>query len=776
MSNLSRLKTKISAADPSILNELPTLLEIIDALLTSKPIPADLADRLDAEGAQQGVSLWNISTSLRPSLDSSSENYRVFAFLRLTGYLLIEAGMEPKPNVEVTKTASSLAGCDELDYAERLLMRAAKFEEVLSKSQDASLERSKAASIVSYFSTRMEMEWRRENESVAYHMLGKASDNALLCQLSSEDIELLASKTLDIGKSILKAVSPEASKDINSQPGQPGPEAALEWLQRALLLVETASKGGTQNASLRRATLRGLARAHFQHSRNNQSSLDSAEETITELLADPEMKPEEIQQLRWMHLSILKRRKVSNERLEAAFKAITDNVSFNEMNVTDILQEIGVLADNRPLVSALFKIFLERAIDSENNSGQPFVTRILTAHMFILMSAPDEAEALDSTRASLKVISKNPAFTLDKIAATACQSLLFQQGGRCFQTKHYLQAADWFKLSADSVFEASSEANLSKCLRKTALCYIQAGKYALASDAIAKCPGSEAATRYVSFLCAAHQGLEDDAIQAIADMATSPDFDRKMLLLATKLAHEHKMRSLLLSILEKLLLTLQSSAALETEVEAMTLVRCMVRVIVELLNEPNAEMQSSSSRYFHPTYTNWWLFFHSHLAQKSASLITKDVSWLWRIVYNTAIEGCKSWDAFKVAELFSLAHELMLLYDRTTVATSENELEHYSGLALFSSICCRVFGLRNIGENLDSTEVRKTLRNDIRNFREKALPRLSQTQGNTTKLGSLVNLSFVLEVEQVCCLKQWGDLQRIMEASLDYRKDVRPPR
>ncbi|KAG8924953.1 hypothetical protein FRC00_004507, partial [Tulasnella sp. 408] len=60
-------------------------------------------------------------------------------------------------------------------------------------------------------------------------------------------------------------------------------------------------------------------------------------------------------------------------------------------------------------------------------------------------------------------------------------------------------------------------------------------------------------------------------IRAIEDMATSPDFDRKMLLLATKLAHEHRMRSLLLSILEKLLLTLQSNAALETEVEAMTL-------------------------------------------------------------------------------------------------------------------------------------------------------------------------------------------------------------
>lgn len=63
------------------------------------------------------------------------------------------------------------------------------------------------------------------------------------------------------------------------------------------------------------------------------------------------------------------------------------------------------------------------------------------------------------------------------------------------------------------------------------------------------------------------------AIRAVVEMADAPDFDRKMLLLATKLAHEHKMRSLLLSILEKLLSTLQSNAALETEVEAMILIR-----------------------------------------------------------------------------------------------------------------------------------------------------------------------------------------------------------
>ncbi|KAG8978570.1 hypothetical protein FRB90_008382, partial [Tulasnella sp. 427] len=82
-------------------------------------------------------------------------------------------------------------------------------------------------------------------------MLGKASDNALLCNISVEDVELLASKTLDIGISILKAVPSGASNPTPTQSTDFGPEVALEWLQGALLLIETAGKEGGQNASLR---------------------------------------------------------------------------------------------------------------------------------------------------------------------------------------------------------------------------------------------------------------------------------------------------------------------------------------------------------------------------------------------------------------------------------------------------------------------------------------------------------------------------------------------
>lgn len=71
-------------------------------------------------------------------------------------------------------------------------------------------------------------------------------------------------------------------------------------------------------------------------------------------------------------------------------------------------------------------------------------------------------------------------------------------------------------------------------------------------------------------------------------MLKAPDFDRKYLLLATQLAHETEMRTVLLSVLEALLKTLKFGNSGETAVEAVNLLRCIIRMILRLLVEPGA--------------------------------------------------------------------------------------------------------------------------------------------------------------------------------------------
>jgi hypothetical protein len=78
------------------------------------------------------------------------------------------------------------------------------------------------------------------------------------------------------------------------------------------------------------------------------------------------------------------------------------------------------------------------------------------------------------------------------------------------------------------------------------------------------------------------------AIRAVRDMVKAPDFDRKMLLLATRISHGAGMETVLVSVLDSLLKTLKNENSGETVVEAITIIRCLIRLLLKLLGEPAA--------------------------------------------------------------------------------------------------------------------------------------------------------------------------------------------
>jgi hypothetical protein len=59
-----------------------------------------------------------------------------------------------------------------------------------------------------------------------------------------------------------------------------------------------------------------------------------------------------------------------------------------------------------------------------------------------------------------------------------------------------------------------------------------------------------------------------------------------MLLLATQIAHRLELKHVLLSVLESLLKTLKVGSNGEVVIEAMTLVRCIIRLTVNILAQP----------------------------------------------------------------------------------------------------------------------------------------------------------------------------------------------
>ena len=58
------------------------------------------------------------------------------------------------------------------------------------------------------------------------------------------------------------------------------------------------------------------------------------------------------------------------------------------------------------------------------------------------------------------------------------------------------------------------------------------------------------------------------------------------------------------------------------------------------------------------------------LVGKQSALIMKDVSWLWRTAYNTAVQGCFEWMDVEedIAELFDSAYKVShFIFSHTSI-------------------------------------------------------------------------------------------------------------
>jgi len=283
-------------------------------------------------------------------------------------------------------------------------------------------------------------------------------------------------------------------------------------------------------------------------------------------------------------------------------------------------------------------------------------------------------------------------------AYTFASKLLWQYGDRHYHAKEWSQAADWFVAGSHQLFRNSSPTASAKCFRKAALCYIEQREYAQASTMIRRCPTNEAKTHYVMFLIAVYQGLEDEAIRAVRDIQKAPDFDRNMLLLATQISHQSEMKGILLSVLEALLKTLKLDDSGETGVEAMTLIRCIIRLAMGLLTEPTANRTILIDTMVVNHFRTAKILTEAACAQKMMSLISKDVSWLWRTAYNCAVQGCSEWEQCErqIADLFDLAKDLLECLRQTSPVDLDPELYSHLASANFSAVSGHVFDFRKI--------------------------------------------------------------------------------
>ncbi|KAI5992509.1 hypothetical protein EDD15DRAFT_2197080 [Pisolithus albus] len=720
-----------------------------------------LADLLD----QQGVNLWNASGLFRQDSDSRV----IVAALRLAGFRLMEAGLESEPSIQgseqnrfSTLSIFHFVMGVELgngEAAASVLTCAAKFEEALRNHSDPDRahEHSKARVTTLYFSSRMEavrllsfywviglifigvlalapQAWREKNEGLAMFMADKITDNdKQLALLSTRDRELLATKLLDIGKSILRSCH-QGGKLVAEDNRAPD---ALRWMQKAFQVIEPLEcTSKSELAELKRAVLRSLARGYFLASSHDPENLTRAEVALEEIIStiDPSVDhtSSEYQQLRWMKLAVVKRRKAGDTELLHALESIIDTMTFSDSDLSELVEfSPHSLGASLPFPSLRCGDFHDQALP---------LARFGHLRKWGRSWEGDEG-----------------------LGGIVPRQLIWQYGDRHYHGSRWLEAADWFICGTHAVFSGLGPSCTSKCLRKAALCYIQQKEYARAANAVKRCPVNGATTRYVVFLIAVHQGLEDEATRAVREMVEAADFDRRMLLLACRLAHDCDMKHLLLSVLMALSDTLNFRNDVENLAEAMILIRPpLVKTLLAYFK--NELRPRSSAKTLVET-----------VACENVALVIRDLSWLWRTAYNCAIDGCSNWDNHgeEVSSAFDIARQLLELYIAKTLTEVEPSTYVYIANASFAATSGRVRE-RLSGADTVEPEILRGLSAEIKSCTGRIAGLLDKVPpADRSHLQSFLRFLRVFHVESASHLGEWQTvLETIEEATRDEHQSL----
>ncbi|KAF8480818.1 hypothetical protein DFH94DRAFT_691907 [Russula ochroleuca] len=757
-----RIKAKLNhradsqGAQAALVTELYELATLSERLINLRSNSSDLLDHRQSDILdREGTYLWNHSSSMR--LLAGDQIPAVVAALRLAGFRLIEAGLPENLDVDcqpsvtmccsleiewravraglvhmlqlASKTGATLADMGKSELASSVLTSAAKFEQSLRNADDHQNlhQQSIAQATVVYYCSRMEAAWKEGNDSVAQYMLRNITENNIerLAHLSARDRELLASKVLEIGRSLLTGSAQDGQRKVDTRA-----EEAVRWLQKAFSLAEHLDDTLTAGAAeLKRCILRNLVRAYVLSSGLNPENLVRAETALDELLDSippDDQRDVANQELHWWKLAVLRRRNASEDTLFETFRSIIENMEFTEDNVTNILLDLRTSPHHQAHTDAIEVLVLESA-----------------------------------------------EFELPKICATACLMLFYQYGEKKHSLKRCSDAVEWFLLGTRRAFSSVTDTCSSKCFRKAALCHIEQEEYAQASDIIRQCPGDEAATHYLSFLVAIKQGWENDGKD-------------QLILLIITLSPPHGGFTLSYSGGQcsgswflfrpenatnghaELLDHVRTRKATEMNVEPITLIRCMIRLVLRLIADPaNAEGKDALIDTLIRHFATARALVDAVCKEKRVSLVIKDVSWLWRTAYNCATQGCTEWDNAeeRVPPLFDMSRELLEIYLETALEVDE-EMHLCIVYSSFAAASARVFAMRKLEPQMVNSEKLEFTAREIQTCEERLRKIVEKgviSSNNIPRVTQCLSILFIFQAELACRMNEWQVIPKVIE-------------
>ncbi|ORY28125.1 hypothetical protein BCR39DRAFT_535556 [Naematelia encephala] len=239
------------------------------------------------------------------------------------------------------------------------------------------------------------------------------------------------------------------------------------------------------------------------------------------------------------------------------------------------------------------------------------------------------------------------------------------------------------------------------CVRKAALCFINAGDFAQADEVLRSCAVDEAATQYLLFLAAIKQGLEDKAIAAVRNIVRCPDLVGKQLLLMASLSHDKGYSNILRCTLDALVMTIKAGQIDPSlQVETIAVVRCLIRLTLIELDKAKIEqvpaLLNSVKQHFELTLDVL------EADDRDAKTPTTEMEWLYKTAFNTAISYADYGDQPTVTDIFNVSGMLMELYEKASPSEAVDiELPINKAAAKFACLCGKLFVYREMPEGDD---------------------------------------------------------------------------
>ncbi|OXH27229.1 hypothetical protein J008_04781 [Cryptococcus neoformans] len=728
----------------------------------------------DSRGAEQvkidwldteGVHLWNLASQVNRATPTtpelSKDELSTVAALRLTGFRLVEAATDIKgPATFVVrllgltaKTMTALLEAGNTPIASQLALQGAEYEQLITSSftiKEPSEFKQKVTVLVWYYMARIDFLLREGNDSFAYDLLYKAIQLDETWPMAAQEFRLLASKCWTVGNDLL-------NKRINIS-------GSIDWLKQGLLLVEKLINRGVQLDHLKElhiAILKSLSRAQLVKAEKDPHALTSATAALNELgevVGDSDQAT--LHEMRLLQLHILKTRKASEGELRIVMEDIMKLTDWTEDSVLEILSQLASLIGQYPaLPSQSVQTYLRLALAS--SSGHPYVRIIMYEGLLFVKALSPPISGVSVAAEILDMISKDLDYQLDdKVSAIACQTLLWNIGMFNESKERITEAAHWYQLAAHAVFKELGGENISRCLRKAALCHTKMADWTAALDLISFCPKEEASTHYLTFLAAIRQGREEAAIDAVSSIVECTDFEAQQLVLMTSLANEKGSKHVLMASMRALLNALTDSAvSFDVQIETITVIRCLIRMtVMELAQvEDKDRLVESMIEYL----------------QTAIDILTEDptkgqgqmkeIAWLYKCAYNVAVQGLNTLSSKSLADLFDTSAQLMSIYDVIVISgESDPDLHFVRGSAMFACLCGKIFVCRDLSNGSDKILLLDQLLDYIPHCRE-ALSSIKSTHPRWPVVTHMRRIIDTSEVELRCESNEWTAIPPILQ-------------